>query len=956
MAYLVTLTIYHAFTTIIGWAITGNRRTGRVHVSPSFSFPTAFSVHIADRQPPPLPLRLPERQRKRRMIDMISAVQDLSGLTTRELSEMLKESDSFVLQSKAQAGGPEQVDMEKLVSSLPLHLLAVLLDDVKLSEQVMDLIFFLLSVLSHWKKEDHLGASPFIHSSLVAGSLHLMTSYFSSQWHELVHILLAHPKVDIFMDVAFDSLHEDMSSTVKGKTAECVPEWLKGSTDIASSISRQKAKILSILLQLCESESISYLDEVATLPKSMQLGLEVLDLLKIAFGRKQKPAAGSHDKSYPMGSVLISALRLVDVFSDDSNFRSSFITNTIPFLTQILATPHDEFVSSWCSVDLPVMEDDANLDYDPVGAADLALLAASNMLTEAKVNYSCNFRSISMPSIQYAQTRTSCVVKIIANLHVFVPNICEGSLSHYAKSLIPGNLLNEEDVQLLSDFSYKLQRWCKSQVGQRISQVAKSDVTSEMKVDLQPVQQPQPARASVPDPNMDGPPKDVQNIEESMATPPMRQDGNARDETPRNRATTNGGVLQNSVGQNLIHLGVARTTSAGYPGPSTATSMEVPRCRSVDHFKTPEPSKESGLRDEDERQPASSRRRGKKQTIMNDGQDVQNIEESMATPPMRQDGNARDETPRNRATTNGGVLQNSVGQNLIHLGVARTTSAGYPGPSTATSMEVPCCRSVDHFKTPEPTKESCLRDEDERQPSRRGKKRTIMNDGQVNEIENALVDEPEMHKNAASLQTWAEKLSGQGAEITSSQLKNWLNNRKAKLARIAKERGVPYEGEGADKSSTPANSQLGDSSESAGEESYLPPSRVLNALGLSNSKGSSRLVTPDSSEPSTQDMMTSRPFTRSLSFEPGRPVLLIDNEGNEIGRGEIFQVDGRAQGKSLAESHVCIIDVTELKVEKWRELPHPSEASGRTFQEAESRHGGVMRVAWDVVRLAPVAT
>lgn len=915
-----------------------------------------------------------------KMIDMVSAVQELSGLTTRELSDMLKESDSFVLRSKPEGGGPEQVDMEKLVSSLPLHLLAasldagrgsdltyvlrgvrflhclselatrhtkleqVLLDDVKLAEQVMDLIFFVLSILSHWKKEDHLGASPFIHSSLVAASLHLMTSYFSSQWHELVHILLTHPKVDIFMDVAFDSLHEDTRllsvrlSTLGTKAfpvgpfdpqltyficQQCeaslqfllslcqqklfrdrilknkelcrnggilslsftilklgVPEWLKGSTDIASSISRQKAKILSILLQLCESESISYLDEVATLPKSMQLGLEVLDLLKIAFGRKQKPAASSHDKSYPMGSVLISALRLVDVFSDDSNFRSSFITNTIPFLTQILATPHDEFVSSWCSVDLPVLEDDANLDYDPFGAADLALLAASNMLTEAKVNYSCNFRSISMPSIQYAQTRTSCVVKIIANLHVFVPNICEeqerdlflqkfqkyllpespkpsldhpaadevtivctnlGSLSHYAKSLIPGNLLNEEDVQLLSDFAYKLQRWCKSQVGQRISQVAKGDVTSEMKVDLQPVQQPQATRASVPDPNMDGPPKDVQNIEESMATPPMKQDGNARDETPRNRASINGGLLQNSVGQNLIHLGVARTTSAGYPGASTATSMEVPRCRSVDHFKTPEPTKES------------------------------------------------------------------------------------------------------------------FRDEDERQPSRRGKKRTIMNDGQVNEIENALVDEPEMHKNAASLQTWAEKLSGQGAEITSSQLKNWLNNRKAKLARIAKERGVPYEGEGADKSSTPATSQLGDSSESAGEESYLPPSRVLNALGLSNSKGSSRLLTPDSSEPSTQDMTTSRPFTRSLSFEPGRPVLLIDNEGNEVGRGEIFQVEGRAQGKSLAESHICIVDVTELKVEKWSELPHPSEASGRTFLEAESRHGGVMRVAWDVVRLAPVA-
>jgi hypothetical protein len=55
-------------------------------------------------------------------------------------------------------------------------------------------------------------------------------------------------------------------------------------------------------------------------------------LLKTAFGRKQKLNADSHDKSYPMGTVLISALRLVDVFSDDSNFRSSFMTNTVRLL------------------------------------------------------------------------------------------------------------------------------------------------------------------------------------------------------------------------------------------------------------------------------------------------------------------------------------------------------------------------------------------------------------------------------------------------------------------------------------------------------------------------------------------------------------------------------------------------------------------------------------------------
>ena len=41
----------------------------------------------------------------------------------------------------------------------------------------------------------------------------------------------------------------------------------------------------------------------------------------------------------------------------------------------------------------------------------------------------------------------------------------------------------------------------------------------------------------------------------------------------------------------------------------------------------------------------------------------------------------------------------------------------------------------------------------------RKRKRTIMNDKQVALIEKALVDEPDMHRNAASLQLWADKLS-----------------------------------------------------------------------------------------------------------------------------------------------------------------------------------------------------
>lgn len=42
---------------------------------------------------------------------------------------------------------------------------------------------------------------------------------------------------------------------------------------------------------------------------------------------------------------------------------------------------------------------------------------------------------------------------------------------------------------------------------------------------------------------------------------------------------------------------------------------------------------------------------------------------------------------------------------------------------------------------------------------RRKRKRTIMNDEQVALVERALLDEPDMQRNAASLQSWADRLS-----------------------------------------------------------------------------------------------------------------------------------------------------------------------------------------------------
>lgn len=69
---------------------------------------------------------------------------------------------------------------------------------------------------------------------------------------------------------------------------------------------------------------------------------------------------------------------------------------------------------------------------------------------------------------------------------------------------------------------------------------------------------------------------------------------------------------------------------------------------------------------------------------------------------------------------------------------------------------------VDHMKgssfdeTAEDEKIDAMHSEEKQQ---RKRKRTVMNDKQIRLIESALIDEPDMHRNATSLRLWADKLS-----------------------------------------------------------------------------------------------------------------------------------------------------------------------------------------------------
>lgn len=93
-------------------------------------------------------------------------------------------------------------------------------------------------------------------------------------------------------------------------------------------------------------------------------------------------------------------------------------------LTGLFLLPHGEFLSCWCASDPLLWEEDATLEYDPFVAAGwvLNLLSSSDLLVT--MSSESTFIPCNMPRASYAHQRTSLLVKVIANLHCFIPDIC----------------------------------------------------------------------------------------------------------------------------------------------------------------------------------------------------------------------------------------------------------------------------------------------------------------------------------------------------------------------------------------------------------------------------------------------------------------------------------------------------------------------------------------------------
>ncbi|XP_021896883.1 nodulin homeobox isoform X1 [Carica papaya] len=943
-------------------------------------------------------------------IDLISAVKELHGRSSQELNRLLRETENFTIHYIAGKGSSIKIDVEKLAGFLPLHLIAVvmssdrdetmfkhllsgirllhslsdlaprhskleqiLLDDVKVSEQVLDLVFYLLIVLGGYRQEHHCSSAlPLLRSALTAGSLYLLTGCISSQWQNIVQVLLAHPKVDIFMDVAFGAVHTVIRSLqsklsashtdhctelnlagehvvnylcqqgeaslqcllamcqqkvfrerlVKNKVFKelcgnggvlflaqsilklSIPPKFIESPILVAAVSRLKAKILSILLHLFEAESVSYLDEVASsgsLDLAKSVAAEVLELLKTALSKNPNHLQTS-DRTYSMGLLQLNALRLVDILSDDSNFRSYVTVHFTEVLSAIFSLSHGDFLSMWCSGNLPVKEEDATLEYDSFAATGwiLDLFSSSDRANSSTLEF--NLTPSNMSQSSYVHQRTSLFIKIIANLHCFVPNICEEqernlflhkfigclrmdpsevlpsfsftssaqrasivcrnlrSLLSHAESLIP-TFLNEDDLQLLRIFFDQLQSLIDSAEGEG-TQIQESkyegSVSWEKFSKLNIGNHYQDAQST------GGCSSSVQRKE-----PPNQNNRNANLKEEISESSAFPEENQIGIRSNQMEVGndVTKQERREYKD----------RCGA------------SGVSRENDR-------------------DVQNVE------------------------TSGSDTSCTRGKNSVD----RIVNGEFP-------------KLKEHFKeggfggVQEDEKVETVQDDKQR----RKRKRTIMNDEQIMLMERALLDEPDMQRNTASIQAWADELSHHGSEVTSSQLRNWLNNRKARLARASKDvRPAPeIDNTFPSKQTARGRQSLSESPSSPGDDNLsLNPT---NTKGI-NTRSSSRMAPHEMSEVMTQYGNNSAP--EFVQCKPGQYFVLVDGQGEEIARGKVHQVQGKWYGRSLEESETCIVDILELKADRRLGLPYPSEDTGTNFEEAEMKIG-VMRVMWDLNKI-----
>jgi hypothetical protein len=223
-----------------------------------------------------------------------------------------------------------------------------------------------------------------------------------------------------------------------------------------------------------------------------------------------------------------------------------------------------------------------------------------------------------------------------------------------------------------------------------------------------------------------------------------------------------------------------------------------------------------------------------------------------------------------------------------------------------------------------------------------------MNDTQVGMMEEALRFEPEMQRSQQAIKDWTDRLNNVGPEVTFQQLKNWLNNRKARIARLERDKNR-QSGEGGEMVNTrPEKSRRSVASDDMDSPAEASPRRNEDVDMDQDLKFTlhSASRTPSNAAPAACSEGGNESTGMGKKWKIGDAVSLRGNDDAEMALGTVTQVDGSWQRCNLEDEKLCVVEVAELKVEKSTKLPFQA-AGSKSFEEAETL-GGVSRVPWDV--------
>ncbi|CAM6045908.1 unnamed protein product [Sphagnum compactum] len=941
------------------------------------------------------------------VVDEFVAVEELHGLSAHDINKLLQDADSFVLNLTSAKGVSLQVDVEQLANCLPLHVIAcvassgaeprlrywlravrllhslstvasrypkleqVFFQEVKIRMQILDLITYMLVVLANMEQEGRGGSfMAVLHAALVACSLYLLISFISHDWADVAPVLLAHPKVNVFMDAAFDAVKRDIillqvklrslqnkigakKTTVLAAervglvTAQqceaslqvlqflCIPQAFRDkvlahkelcreggilrlvlavlrlqlppafllSRPLQATVSRSRAKVLIMMLKFCESVQFSFLDEVAADARSMQLAeqvaAEVLVLVRGALLDDPRPIDDEdEERRNPMGLLHVTAMRLADIFSDDSNFRNLVMDQIAPDLATVLAVLPTKFQERWCggpiARELASGEMDAILVYNPFEAAGEAMAASAKA---AIVGTSGQEEASSVPEFNVvppvasaSQIRAALLVKLFANLFCYNPEVCAAEekdrfLRTFLNCLHKGPLRPNHAL-----FFHSVER-----TAVRICENLRTlhdyvlTITSEIIND------------------------------DDLAL-------------QLNCSLLGSWVQQNVPKAEVAAVGGLGTTeiAGGVMKAEAGTGAVVGAKLQLELRTRPEVEREM--------------------EVVSDGNGDRDVQEDPNQKGFAQQVDAGKWEMRNTELTE------ERGSESVNATTER--EEGGKGEQESWGM------TVSGTPTPTPRRGSRERErhssEHESQPKKR--KRNIMNDAQVRIMENALLSEPEMQRSPRSIQHWTDHLNRMGPEVLYHQLKNWLNNRKSRIAREERDKQRAAEGEflnarSDNKSrhtrSAPTDSPVGSSpfeapGDAKGDHGDLQEFAAMKQALQGHS--SPALLQTGNKVFGRQGPTQGEPENHASMFgkwKLGDNVRLCDMDGKEMAVGTVHQVEGHWQGSNLEEHKSCLVQVSDLKVDKTTKLPFPFTLAGTSFEEAETLMGKP-RVPWDV--------